>query len=312
MITLADLWAGLDVRHLAAFQAVARTESFARAARELGYTQPAVSAQIASLERLVGHRLFERSSGRASASLTPAGTLLLRHVETVAARLATARADLEALAAGDRGTLRVGAFQSVSGRIVPTLVRRLATSAPAITVELVESADEDDLHARLAGGELDFAFTLLPVDGAEFEAVELLRDPYYLVGPSDGTYPVAIESLGDLAETPLVAPRTCRSVVAIADQLRAAGIEPNYAFRTDDNFALQGLVKSGVGVALVTQLTLETLDDDLAAFPVDHLIPPRRIALTWSRHRTLLPLHELFVGMTREVCDELAAAADAA
>src|SRR4051794_4770195 len=67
LIMLADLWPGLDLRHLAAFEAVARLRSFARVAQELGYTQPAVSQQVAALERIVGQRLVERSSGRAEA-----------------------------------------------------------------------------------------------------------------------------------------------------------------------------------------------------------------------------------------------------
>src|SRR5579884_3649709 len=104
---LGDLWPGLDLRHLAAFAAVAETRSFARAATALGYTQPAVSQQVASLEKIVGHRLFERSSGRSDVTLTEAGALLLSHVEAVTGRLAAARQDLADLACGEAGSLRV-------------------------------------------------------------------------------------------------------------------------------------------------------------------------------------------------------------
>src|SRR5690348_4997197 len=121
----ADLWPGLELRHVAAFQAVARAGSFARAAEELGYTQPAVSQQIAALERIAGQRLLERSSGRSSVAPTEAGALLLDHFDTITARLGAARSDLEALASGDGGTIRVGSFQSVSARILPGLLRRL-------------------------------------------------------------------------------------------------------------------------------------------------------------------------------------------
>ena len=61
-IMLSDLWPGLDLRHLAAFSAVAKTGSFARGAELLGYTQPAVSQQVAALEKIVGQRLFERQA----------------------------------------------------------------------------------------------------------------------------------------------------------------------------------------------------------------------------------------------------------
>lgn len=302
MINILDLWPRLDARQIAAFQAVARTGSFARAAETLGYTQPAVSHQIASLERIVGHRLFDRGSGRSTATLTAAGTIFAGHIDVAVASLGCARADLDALQAGENGTLRVGAFQSVSARVLPDLLVRLAAAARSISVELTESADEADLLTRLSSGELDFAFTLLPVDDDQFVTAELLRDPYFLVGPSDGAHSIEIGSLGDLAGTPIVAPRTCRSWATIAGMLRATGVEPRYTFRTDDNFAVKGLVQRGVGVAFLTKLTLELMGDDLRSFPVDHLVPSRRIALTWSRRRALLPLQQLFVSLTRETC----------
>src|ERR671929_96326 len=82
----ADRWAGLELRHLLALDAVAREGSFGRAAVSLGYTQSAVSQQIATLERLVGERLVERPGGPRPVSLTEAGTVLLRHAEGIVAR----------------------------------------------------------------------------------------------------------------------------------------------------------------------------------------------------------------------------------
>ena len=93
----ADPWLGLEVRHLAALEAVGKEGSFSRAARRLGYTQSAISQQIATLERIVGERLVERPGGPRRVSLTEAGELLLRHAEGITPRLAAAHADLRAL-----------------------------------------------------------------------------------------------------------------------------------------------------------------------------------------------------------------------
>src|ERR671927_1471559 len=108
-----DRWLGIELRHLTALEAVGREGSFGRAAKSLGYTQSAVSQQIAALERIVGARLVERPGGPRTVSLTDAGELLLRHAEALVARLAAARADIAALSAGEVGRLRVGTYQSV-------------------------------------------------------------------------------------------------------------------------------------------------------------------------------------------------------
>src|SRR5215831_5267132 len=86
-----DHWLGVELRHLAALEAVAQAGSFGRAAARLGYTQSAVSQQIAALERIVGERLLERPGGPRPVALTEAGELLLRHAGAIMARLAAAK-----------------------------------------------------------------------------------------------------------------------------------------------------------------------------------------------------------------------------
>src|ERR1700704_6830987 len=104
-ITEPDTWLGVEIRHLAALGAVASEGSFGRAATRLGYTQSAVSQQIATLERIVGERLVERPGGPRPISLTEAGRLLLRHASSIVARLQAAQADLQGLRAGGAGKL---------------------------------------------------------------------------------------------------------------------------------------------------------------------------------------------------------------
>ncbi|HET7045381.1 MAG TPA: LysR family transcriptional regulator [Gaiellaceae bacterium] len=90
-------WPGVELRHLAALEAVAREGSFRRAGARLGYAQPAISQQIAALEAAVGTRLVERRRGRGVVSLTEAGELLLAHTDAIATRLRAARAEIAEL-----------------------------------------------------------------------------------------------------------------------------------------------------------------------------------------------------------------------
>src|SRR5439155_141098 len=234
LINRIDRWPGLDLRHLAALEAVARVSSFAKAAAELGYTQPAVSQQIAGLERVVGTRLFERGSGPKPVKLTAAGALLLRHVEAIQARLAAAQADLESLVAGESGTLRIGTFQSVASRVLPPLVQRFSAEWPEVEIRLTERDDDMDLLEFIERGELDLAFVMLPVPEGPFEAVEVVSDDYLLISHPDA----ALEGVADLEGVPLIGFRQCRSHSLLEDAMRRLGIEPNVVFRSDDDVQL--------------------------------------------------------------------------
>ncbi|HEX5145697.1 MAG TPA: LysR family transcriptional regulator, partial [Conexibacter sp.] len=111
-----------ESRHLAALVAVAQTRSFRLAGERLGYVQSAVSRQLATLEEVAGTRLVVRASGANEVTLTPAGELLVRHAEALLARQAAARADLERLAAGETGAVRVGVPQGVGPRLLRSVL----------------------------------------------------------------------------------------------------------------------------------------------------------------------------------------------
>src|SRR3954453_7105224 len=127
-----DSWLGVELRHLAALQAVAEEGSFGRAAIRLGYTQAAASQQIASLERLVGDRLVERPGGPRPVSITEAGTVLLRHADGIVARLRAAPADLAALPAGNAGCHDHGTSQKVDARVLPDVMLRFSFAHPHV------------------------------------------------------------------------------------------------------------------------------------------------------------------------------------
>jgi DNA-binding transcriptional LysR family regulator len=294
-----DSWLGVELRHFLALEAVSREGSFGRAATALGYTQSAVSQQIAALERIVGQRLVERPGGPKPVSLTEAGRLLLTHADAITARIAAAQADLTALGEGQAGTLRVGVFQSVGQRILPEVMRRFFEGWPRVKVALTESSNDDDLLSLIERGELDLTFVDLPLLEGPFESVELLRDPYVLVVPADS--PLASrETLGarDLEGIDLIRFKHCRSLA----QLEATIRRPlNFVFRSDHNQTVQALVASGVGCALVPRLTMDPEDDATALIELPR-VPPRFIALAWHRDRYRAPAARAFVETAKEVC----------
>ena len=137
---------GVEIRHLAALEAVVETGSFGRAGAELGYSQSAISQQIATLERAAGLQLLERPGGRRLVTPTDAGQRLLRHARRASAAMRAAEADLRALADGEAGTLRVGTFQSVGVRLLPSAMRRYVERWPNVEVRLIEAGYDEELH----------------------------------------------------------------------------------------------------------------------------------------------------------------------
>ncbi len=288
-------WHGVEVRHLAALQAVAAERSFGRAAERLGYTQSAVSQQIATLERLVDERLVDRPGGPRRVSLTDAGRLLLRHADSIVARLQAAQADLHALRAGEAGSVHVGAFQSVGVRVLPEIMRRFRERLPAVEV-MLEELDDEDMPAAIERGDLDVGFVLLPVGDAPLETVDILHDGYVLVAPAGsplvgrGRPP----TLAEIAAEPLVGFRRTRSTEPVEAAFHAAGIEPRFAFRSNDNGTVQGLVAAGLALAILPRLTIDETDPRIATVDLED-IAPRLIAIARHRDRYLSPAARAFV-----------------
>jgi molybdate transport repressor ModE-like protein len=298
-----DRWLGVELRHFLALEAVARTGSFAKAAASLGYTQSAVSQQIAALERMVGQRLVERPGGPKPVSLTEAGRLLLTHADAIAARIAAAQADLDALGKGEAGTLRVGVFQSVGQRILPELMRRYLAAWPEVEVTLTESADDEELLALVERGELDLTFADLPLTEGPFEWVELLRDPYVLVVAADS--PLAERdrppTMREISDLDLISHKHCRTVKRLEPMF---GRPIDFVFRSDHNQTVQALVAAGVGSALVPRLTMDPDDPTTVMIEMPKL-PPRVIALAWHRDRYRTPAARAFVETAESVTAEL-------
>ena len=307
-----DQWLAIELRHLAALRAISATGSFRGAAVELGYTQSAISQQIATLEKHVGVKLVERPGGPRKVSLTEAGRLLLRHADAIVARLHAAQADVAALAAGEAGDLRVGTFQSVGARVLPTVLRRFADARPNVAVRVLESTTDQGLLEAVERGELDLAFAMPPLPSGPFDSVELLRDDWLAVVAADSALAARRTiTLAELAEQPLIGSRTCRSREQLDAAFHTRGVTPSFAFESDENSMVHGVVASGVGVALLPRLSIDENDARVTVLALEPPIPPRPIALAWHRDRYRPPAAETFVELARAVGAELATAAAA-
>src|SRR5687767_4438256 len=197
----------LDVRRLRVLREVAQQGSFSAAGEELGYTQSAVSQQIAALEREAGTILVERNAR--GVRLTDAGRALVEHAEGILARLAAAEDELEALAGLKGGRLRLASFPSAGATLLPLAIAEFSRRHPAVELSLVEAEPEEAIP-QLKAGELDLALIfeyshLLSanrgIDRADVDLVHLIDDPMHLALPPE--HPLARRKaigLSDLAD----------------------------------------------------------------------------------------------------------------
>ncbi len=294
----------VEIRHLAALEAVVESGSFRRAGEALGYSQSAISQQIAVLERAAGMRLLDRPGGRRPVTPTEAGTTLLRHARRASAAIRAAEADLHALASGEAGTLRVGTFQSAGVRLLPDTMRRYLARWPGVTVRLVEADYDDELRSLLERGDLDLAF-LLATDDPTFEQMHVLSDPYVLVAPAGSPLAAAGRPVRprEIASLPLIGYR--RDTDGIVPVLRSRGLDPEIVFRSDEGGIVIGLVEAGIGYAVVPQLGVDDRDG-VAVLEVAG-VAPRQITIAWHVDRPPAPAGRAFVEIMTEIGAEIAA-----
>ena len=309
----AGAWLGIELRHLAALDAVESEGTFGRAAIRLGYTQSAVSQQIATLERIVGDRLIDRPGGPRPVTLTEAGRMLLVHARAVVARIQAAQADLRALSAGEAGALHVGIFQSVGARVLPEVMRRFQRAWPNVVVELRESHYDGTLADLVERGELDLSFVQLPIENPRLYTLPILEDDYVLLTAAGSEFAAdGRPTLREIAEQPLIGFRSCRATESLVDQLRATGSEPRFVFRSDENSVIQGLAGAGIGVAVVPRLAVDPNDDTIRITSLSQRIARRQIGIVRHPDRHRSAAADAFVAVAIEVGADAAATAAAA
>ncbi|MCP3991830.1 MAG: LysR family transcriptional regulator [Actinomycetia bacterium] len=295
------MWSDLSTRHLLALRAVAEEGTFGRAASRLGFTQSAVSQQVAALEQLVGQPLFDRPAGPRPPRLTPAGTLLLSHANGFIEGLETAERDLDRFARGVSGNLAIGTFQSISARVLPETLRQLHEEAPGVEVTLIDQEYEQDFRfGALASGEIDLAFAAGEVDPA-FGCQYLGADPHIAVVQPG--FPAGPVDLLTLSGQPMIGqPEDDPCGLGIDRGLERLGVTPNYVFRSHDNGAVQGMVGARVGIAIVSLLAVDTSDPTISVRTTEPELEPRQLSIIWDGERTLAPVAQRFIDIVAEVC----------
>lgn len=298
--------APLDIRQLRVFEAVARTGSFSRAARDVFLTQSAVSHSLAALEAELQTRLFERT-GR-QARLTQTGQLLLKRVHVILAEMAAARAEIVEITAWGRGRLRLGASATSCQYLVPTILRELRECFPQAEL-VIEPGDSPHCLEMLQANTIDLALMVAPPTQEPLEQQALFQDELRFLVSSQHRW--ALQKRVPLAELHteryIAYSQTSYTFRLIQEHLRREKVELSNVITLGNMEAIKELAKINLGVGILPPWVARRELDEGSLVALNRIGKPlqRDWIIAWLRGRKLTLIEETFLGLCRSMAENL-------
>ncbi len=284
--------------------------SFSAAAAVLGYTPSAVSQQVAALERELGVLLLDRT-GR-MLRLTDAGRVLADHSRQALARLDAAESELARMREGESAPLRLGAFPSAWGKLLPAAIAALRAERRDLRFAL-HAQEPHEALAAIVAGELDAGLVYAPravADGSgeQVELRELFSEPFLALLPARHRLAGRPSlTVSDLARERWVRP-SASCFEAVSRSCAQAGFMPDVVFESKDYLAIRGFVAAGAGIALVPQMALGPAAHEVAVVPLENP-PVRHVELAVRRGGHAASIEALARALMDARATELIAAA---
>ncbi len=255
----------MEIRQLRYFIAVVELGSLTKAAERVHVAQPALSQQMAALERDLGASLLVRSAQ--GVRPTAAGENLYRHAQTILRQVEQAGTEIKSGHAGESGTVRIGMPATIASMIAVPLLTRLRQQHPGIHLCLFESSGTYLTELLIQGRlEMCILFRDMQTSGVACEA--LIEESLYIFGAAkvDGKQP-KIQSLADLAGLPMVLPSSDQNLrILVQRSFAHAGWKLNVVADIDSLVILASAAAAGLGYTL------------LPWSAITHLAPGRRSA----------------------------------
>lgn len=291
----------MELHQLEAFEAVVLHRSFTRAAEALFLTQPAVTRQIAALEKELRTPLFDRL-GR-TVRLTAAGEALHRYAEQIVRLSREARDAVSDIAAGAAGRLEVGASSTLATYVLPPLLRRfretnarieiaISTGISARVVEMVREGRCDIGLVTTDAAADDRLLHMMVL--ADYETCTVVPPGHPLAGRSD-------VRATDLEGIPLILMETGTNLRTYVDRLlSSAGVAEQVAMELDNVEAIKRMIEADLGISLLPRVSVqaEVAAGRLLALPLEG-VPRghRRIALAHRRDKYLSAALRAFIAL---------------
>lgn len=242
--------------------------SFTKAAEILGYTQPALSQMIASLEKELSIKLLYRS--RYGIRLTPEGERLCPAIQSSVLQYKAMHRIADEIRGLDSGIVRIGTVSSVSCHWLPGIIRTFWQQHPNIQI-ILHQGDYTSIPEWVRTGAIDFGF-VNPHAVKGMETTIIKSGEFRAVLPKN--HPLAERTsliLEDLAEEPFLLLEEGTYSEPL-EAFHAAGITPNVKLRVHDDYSILSMVEQGLGISIMTELVLHKTNYDVVALPMEPAI----------------------------------------
>ncbi len=292
----------MDFDQLKTFLEVSRQKSFSRAAVKLLVTQPSISAQISSLEKTIGVRLFERGGGKVT--LTAAGRVFEPFAEDCITRLNHIAITIADLERSPRGSLLISANDSTALYVLPTFFANFKKRYPRVSLNIVR-AERSKTIESVMNREADFGVVSLPVADPRLHIEVIHEDEWVLALPQD--HPLATApavTLKQISQQNLLVPKSGRRREHLDYLFAQNDLRPKIAMELDSYELLKRLVIAGMGIGFLPRINIlaELRAGILHTVPTEGIVIPRNLALISRTDRILTRAgHAFFTVATRRI-----------
>lgn len=284
-----------------ALKKIVELGSFTKAADVLGYTQPAMSQMITSLEKELSIKLLYRS--RYGIRLTIEGERLFPAIQNTISQYQSMQEIAKEIRGLDSGTIRIGTLSSISCHWLPQLIQAFQEKYPNVEF-ILHQGDNNSIPEWIRTSEIDFGFVNLDVLLSVSETRFIKEGEYRAVLPL--CHPLAnapYVTLEDLAKDPFLVIEE-GSLSKPLEAFRQAGLEPSVRLRVHDDYSILSMVETGIGVSILPELVLRKTNYKVAIRPL-HPVVTRKIGLVAKGNNELPIASKYFIDFLFAHIDEL-------
>jgi DNA-binding transcriptional LysR family regulator len=277
----------MDFEQLRTFLEVARLRSFSRAAEKLMVTQPAISAQIRTLENEVGARLFDRDGGKVT--FTAAGKVFEPFAEHCLQCHNHITVAIGELHRSPRGEISVSANEATSLYVLPSVFAQFKQQYSRVGLSIVRADRAESIEGVLSR-QVDFAVVSLPLKDPRLLVDIIHRDEVVLVTPKSHSL-AQRESVKfqEILQHSLLLPKQGRQRELIEDLFRTHDVQPRIAMEVESSELLKRLIAAGLGIGFLprTNVLTDEKAGTLQMVRVDGVKLNRELALVHRKDKTL-------------------------